>query len=68
MAEDIKKSKGRPKKETVGQTIGIRLTDDIIMDLDSIVDLESKRTGYRLDRVNVIRKAITEYIQRYDKG
>lgn len=63
------KKKGRPVKEegTLGKTYGVRLTDDIIFELDRIVEEESKRTGYRLDRVNIIRRAITDFIQNYGK-
>ena len=58
--------KGRPaKEETAGQTIGVRLTADIILQIDEITEAESKRTGYRLDRVNIIRRAISDFIQRY---
>lgn len=63
--KEIKK-KGRPaKEETAGQTIGIRLTADIISQIDEITEQESNKTGYRLDRVNIIRRAITDFIQRY---
>lgn len=62
------KKKGRPvKEETAGQTIGIRLTADIISQVDEITEEESKKTGYRLDRVNIIRRAITDFIQRYNQ-
>ena len=62
------KKKGRPaKEETAGQTIGIRLTADIINQVDEITEEESKKTGYRLDRVNIIRRAITDFIQRYNQ-
>ena len=57
--------KGRPLKgETKGETVGVRLTTDIIAGLDRITEEESRRTGYRLDRVQIIRRAISELLDR----
>lgn len=57
--------KGRPPKgETKGETVGVRLTADIIAGLDQMTERESRRTGYRLDRVQIIRRAISELLER----
>ena len=68
MTDKPEKKKGRPPRETEpDKTYHFRLPDDLISDLDVIADEESKRTGYRLDRVNIVRRALTDFIQRYNQ-
>lgn len=64
------KKKGRPEKEegTQGKTYGFRLTDDIINDIDSMADDMTKKTGFNIDRSNLVRKAIVDLIYRYKAG
>jgi len=60
------KKRGRPEKldGTQGRTQGFRLTDDIISKLDLIAERMSKETGFTIDRSNVVRKALNEFIER----
>lgn len=62
--KDIRR-KGRPEKgETAGETIGVRLTAEVIADLDRVAGEESKKTGFDLSRANIIRQAVKEYLER----
>ena len=67
---DKVKGKGRPANEegTQGKTYGFRLTDDIIHDVDSIARELTDSTGFNIDRTNLVRKAIVDFIRRYKAG
>ena len=64
------KKQGRPlTAEGQKIVVGVRFPEDTINKLDSIVQAEKKRTGYNdIDRSNVIRKAVDDFIQRYVSG
>ena len=63
------KKRGRPEKEEkAGETVGTRFNPDIISRLDQVVIRESQKTGYELSRVNIIRKAVVEFLDRYESG
>jgi len=69
MTDIVKKGKGRPAREKEPEKqYSFRLDDNIIQALDEIAEKESERTGYRLDRVNVVRRALSEFIQRYNNN
>jgi len=44
-----------------------RLDDSIICAIDVIAEIETKKTGYSIDRSNVVRKLLVEYIATYNK-
>ena len=60
--------KGRPIKGETAKTdnLIIRVEPEIIKALDRIVETEGIKTGYSLNRSNIIRKALAEFIERYD--
>lgn len=42
-----------------------RLDESIVKAIDYIAERETKTTKYRLDRSQILRKALYEYIERY---
>ncbi len=64
---ETKKTAGRPPREGGAiKAYPIRIEDEIIDKLDKIADIEKKKTGYNLNRSDIIRRALSEFIQRYD--
>lgn len=43
-----------------------RLDENIIQEIDRIAVRETKRTGYKLDRSQIVRKALVDLIEDYD--
>ena len=57
---------GRPEsKDGALKAYPIRIEDDIIKELDNIAETESEKTGYKLTRSHMIRKALLDFIKRY---
>jgi metal-responsive CopG/Arc/MetJ family transcriptional regulator len=62
-----KKGVGRPAREGGAiKPYAVRIEDEIINRLDEIVDIERAKTGFKIERSDLVRKALTEFIQKYD--
>ncbi len=55
-------TKGAEKLKAYSLRIDTTMTDR----LDQIAEREREKTGYNVDRSDIIRRALTEFIQRYD--
>ena len=57
--------RGRPRSHphSPGSSM-VSLPRDLTKTLDAVVDSESKRTGYRLTRTDILRKALPEGLER----
>jgi metal-responsive CopG/Arc/MetJ family transcriptional regulator len=66
MTGDInKRDRGRPKGNKVAmKTYGIRFDEDMINQVDRIVEAMREQTGFSLDRSDIIRQAVKEYLER----
>lgn len=66
MTDKVVRGKGRPPRDTEpDKQYSFRLPEDLITELDTIAEQESQRTGYRLDRVNIVRRALAEFVVRF---
>lgn len=64
---ETKKTAGRPPREGGAiKAYPIRIEDTIINRLDEIAADEKKKTGYNINRSDIVRRALFEFIQRYD--
>jgi hypothetical protein len=43
--------------------VTLRVPLELVKQLDQIVELEAKRTGLRVDRSSIIRRALTQHIE-----
>jgi metal-responsive CopG/Arc/MetJ family transcriptional regulator len=60
-----KRDRGRPKGNKVAmKTYGIRFDEDMINQVDRIVEAMREQTGFSLDRSDIIRQAVKEYLER----
>ena len=60
-----KRDRGRPKgNKAAMRTYGIRFDDDIINRVDRTVEAMREQTGFSLDRSDIIRQAVKEYLER----
>jgi len=60
------KKKGRPKTDKAkAENLIIRVDSVMVEDLDIIVNKEIELTGYNLSRSDIVRKALSEYIQKH---
>ena len=50
------------------RTYGIRFDDDTITGVDKIVETMRAETGFSLDRSDIIRQAVKEYMERKSHG
>ena len=64
---DKKNSRGRPGTGH-NKVFAFRVEDSIIQELDRIADAERVKTGYKIDRSDIARKAFVELIDRYNTG
>ena len=48
-------------------SIGFRIDSDIVNKIDSICTEETKKTGYDIDRSDIMRKALLEFIDKYNR-
>ena len=55
---------GRPQKTQTIFTITLRLEEADVEALDKIGDLLSQREGIRLSRMDLLRKAVKQFIER----
>jgi metal-responsive CopG/Arc/MetJ family transcriptional regulator len=64
-----KRDRGRPKgNKAAMRTYGIRFDDDTITGVDKIVETMRAETGFSLDRSDIIRQAVKEYMERKSHG
>jgi metal-responsive CopG/Arc/MetJ family transcriptional regulator len=64
-----KRDRGRPKGNKVAmKTYGIRFDEDMINQVDRIVEAMRDQTGFSLDRSDIIRQAVKEYLERKSHG
>jgi predicted transcriptional regulator len=60
-----KRDRGRPKGNKVAmKTYGIRFDEDMINQVDRIAEAMREQTGFSLDRSDIIRQAVKEYLER----
>ena len=60
-----KRDRGRPKGiRAAMRTYGIRFDDDMINQVDRIAEAMREETGFSLDRSDIIRQAVKEYLER----
>ena len=63
------KVKGRPTKgKEKLKAYSLRIDDTMTSTLDKIAQVEKDKTGYNVDRSDIIRRALIEFIQRYESG
>ena len=62
---ETKRDRGRPKGDSSskGNNLIIRVDNDMLIELDKIVEVERQATGYNISRSDIVRKAITDFIQ-----
>jgi len=59
------KKRGRPEIENTLKPLSLRVETDVLIKLDSIVENERKKTKRKVDRSDIIREAILNYIDDY---
>jgi len=60
------KGRGRPPREGGAiKAYSIRIDETITKRLDEIAATEREKTGYNIDRSDIIRRAIIEFLERY---
>ena len=65
---DNKRERGRPARPGgADKPYTVRLSDDIINKLDAIAAAERERTGYSVERSDIIRRAIIDLIGRFQE-
>lgn len=59
------KKRGRPEKEQTLESLTIRVEGNIIESIDLIARYMSKKAGVSITRAQVVRKIITQNIDKY---
>ena len=60
----IKKKRGRPPKAAEWHILTLRLEPEIIEKLDGLVERRYQQEGLNVTRVDLIRQAIRQYVER----
>lgn len=60
----VKKTAGRPATGS-DKPISIRIDGDTVDKLDKIAEKEREKTGYKIDRSDIIRRAVKIYVESW---
>lgn len=60
------KRPGRPKKTQDQVVMTVRIGRKVMDRLDEVLEKEQQRTGYAVSRIDIVRRAINEFLERYE--